>query len=85
MHCQYSDYFARFYGPILFIFAIVSTMLNCMQVGLATEQISLNHWVVLWSISRWFIVSCLVGTVLVLACLALLWDVEGFRRMDICG
>jgi hypothetical protein len=25
VHWQYSDYFARLYGPILFIFAVVST------------------------------------------------------------
>jgi hypothetical protein len=73
MHGQYSDYFTRFYGPVLFIFATVSIMLNCMQVGLATEQTSSKHWVALWSVSRWFSVSCLIGTALVLACFALLW------------
>jgi len=73
MHGQYSDYFARFYGPILFIFATVSIMLNCMQVGLATEQISSKHWVALWSVSRWFSVSCMIGAALVLAGFGLLW------------
>jgi hypothetical protein len=28
VHGQYSDYFARLYGPVLFIFAIISTALN---------------------------------------------------------
>jgi hypothetical protein len=73
MHGQYSDYFARLYGPVLFIFAIASTVLNCMQVGLAVEQVSSKHWVALWSISRWFSIICLAGTSTVFACFALLW------------
>ncbi|CAG8983150.1 hypothetical protein HYALB_00014076 [Hymenoscyphus albidus] len=44
IHGQYGDYFARLYGPILFIFAIVSTILNSMQVGLAVDQVATTHW-----------------------------------------
>jgi hypothetical protein len=38
VHRQYGDYFARLYGPVLFVFAVVSTILNSMQVALATDQ-----------------------------------------------
>jgi hypothetical protein len=38
-HGQYSDYFARFYRPILFVFTMVSTVLSLMQVELAVEQV----------------------------------------------
>ncbi|RYP65457.1 hypothetical protein DL770_008987 [Monosporascus sp. CRB-9-2] len=37
-HWQYSDYFARFYGPVLFAFAVASTVLSSMQVEMAVEQ-----------------------------------------------
>lgn len=54
VHGQCSDYFARFYGPVLFIFAVISTVLNCMQIILTAEQVSSVHWVSFWSICRWF-------------------------------
>jgi hypothetical protein len=73
VHSQYGDYFARLYGPVLFIFAIVSTLLNCMQVALTVEQVSSRHWVTLWSVSRWFSVISLVGAVFVSFCFMLLW------------
>ncbi|KAI1521384.1 hypothetical protein PtrSN001C_012256 [Pyrenophora tritici-repentis] len=38
VHGQYGDYFARLYGPVLFVFAVVSTILNSMQVALAADQ-----------------------------------------------
>src|SRR5271155_5226173 len=34
VHGQYGEYFARLYGPILFIFAVVSTLLNAMKVAM---------------------------------------------------
>ncbi|KAF2421118.1 hypothetical protein EJ08DRAFT_641674 [Tothia fuscella] len=34
VHYSYSLYFARFYGPLLFVFAIFSTILSAMQVNL---------------------------------------------------
>jgi hypothetical protein len=73
VHGQYGDYFARLYGPVIFIFAVVSTVLNCMQVGLAVEQVSSRHWVALWSVSRWFSAVSLVGTALISLCFFLLW------------
>ncbi|KAJ9644079.1 hypothetical protein H2199_003947 [Coniosporium tulheliwenetii] len=74
VHGQYGDYFARLYGPILFIFAVVSTILNAMQVEMAAEQLSPAHWVSLWSISRWFSTISLVGTALISLCFILLWS-----------
>ncbi|KAK5010087.1 hypothetical protein LTR28_011877 [Elasticomyces elasticus] len=44
---QYGDYFARLYGPVLFVFAVLSTVLNAMQVEMAVEQVSRGHWEVL--------------------------------------
>jgi hypothetical protein len=73
MHSQYSEYFARLYGPVIFIFAIMSTLLNSMQVGLAVEQVSSKHWVSLWAVSRWFSVISMSGTAIVLACFTILW------------
>jgi len=73
VHGQYGDYFARLYGPILFIFAVVSTILNSMQVEIAVEQVSAGHWEALWPISRWFSTISLVGTAVISLCLVLLW------------
>lgn len=39
VHGQYGDFFARLCGPILFVFALVSTILSSMQVALAAEQL----------------------------------------------
>lgn len=39
---QYSAYFAHFYGPMLFIFGILSVILNAMQVEVNVEQIGVN-------------------------------------------
>lgn len=40
LHGEYSDYFARLYGPVLFLFAIASTLLNSMQVEMAVQEVS---------------------------------------------
>lgn len=73
VHGQYSDYFATLYGPILFLFAVLSTTLNAMQVEIAVEQVSAAHWAALWPISRWFSTITLVGTALISLCFILLW------------
>ena len=70
---QYGDYFARLYGPVLFLFAVVSTMLNSMQVEIAVEQVSTTHWEALWPMYRGFGTVSLVGIALVLLCFVLLW------------
>lgn len=73
VHGQYGDYFARLYGPVLFVFASLTTLLNCLQVGLAAEQVSPQRWVTFQSVSRWFSVISLIGAAFVAACFVLLW------------
>ncbi|KAK4118768.1 hypothetical protein N657DRAFT_667027 [Parathielavia appendiculata] len=59
-HGQYSDYFARFYGPLLFAFAVASTVLSSLQVEMA-------------SVCRWTSTLILVATVLIALGVWLLW------------
>jgi hypothetical protein len=73
VHGQYSDYFARLYGPVLFVFAVVSTILNSMQVALAADQPLAVHWVTIWHASRWFSVISIIGTAVIALCFAVLW------------
>lgn len=74
IHGQYGDYFARLYGPVLFIFAVVSTILSSMQVELAVDQVSSVRWVTLWPLFRCFSAFVLIGTTLVSVCFMLLWS-----------
>jgi hypothetical protein len=66
-HGQYGAYFARFYGPILFIFAIFSVALSAMQVTLAVQPlIQLNRsWIVFAQVSRAFSICTLVCVALI--------------------
>ena len=41
---QCGAYFSRFYGPLLFVFAIWSLLLNGMQVELGTESLASSQW-----------------------------------------
>lgn len=73
VNTQYSDYFATFYGPILFIFAIFSVLLNSMQLEMAVQAVdSAGPWKSNWYVCRWFsivcigLVACLVVWLLVL-------------------
>jgi hypothetical protein len=56
IHGQYADFFGRMFGPILFIFAVISILLNSMQVELAAEQLmgSEAQWEGFWELCRWF-------------------------------
>lgn len=40
MEGQYGAFFARFYSPLLFIFGVLSIVLNIMQVELGVEALS---------------------------------------------
>jgi hypothetical protein len=73
VHGQYGDFFAQLYGPILFVFAVVSTILNSMQVALAAEQLVSAHWESVWYLSRWFSMVSLVGAAIVSTWFILLW------------
>ena len=65
---QYSTYFNRFYPHLLFVFALLSILLNSMQVELAVESLTPHPWVPVWNISRYFSSICLVGIVLTIFC-----------------
>lgn len=43
VHGQYSEYVAQFYAPLLFVFAVLSVILNAMQVGLSINQRTVSH------------------------------------------
>jgi hypothetical protein len=73
VHGQYSDFFAQLYGPILFVFALLSTILSSMQVVLAAEQLVAAQWSSVWYICRWFSVLSLIGTTIIAGVFLSLW------------
>jgi len=73
IHGQYKDYFARLYGPMFFVFAVVSTVLNSMQVGLAVDQVASVKWDFIWPSFRTFSAFVLIGTTLVSLSFIMLW------------
>lgn len=73
---QYSQYFARFYAPILFLFGVLSVALSAMQVGLQANTASGNgedRWVALQSASLWFAVANLLCIGIIGLAIALLF------------
>ena len=44
IHLQKGAFFSRFYGPLLFVFGIISLILSAMQVEVAVEQVTLGPW-----------------------------------------
>lgn len=70
---QYSDFFGRLFGPLLFVFAIVSTILNSLQVGVAVDQVSDQHWQFWWALSRWFSVVSILGASAIACAIMSLW------------
>lgn len=56
MHPQYSDFFSRFYAPMLFTFGVFSIVLNAMQVGLSAEL----EWPWYVEFCRWMSIGVLV-------------------------
>jgi uncharacterized membrane protein len=59
--------------PVLFMFAVVSIILNAMQVELAVEQFITPHWVSIWSVCRDFSIVTLMGAAVISAWFILLW------------
>ena len=58
---QYGAFFARFYGPLLFIFGVLSIILSAMQVELGSETLLSSHqWRSFWFACRWFAVITLI-------------------------
>lgn len=55
VHRQYSQYFQRVYGPLLFTFGFFSVVLSALQVEMAVESVwSSNQWTGFWTFSRAF-------------------------------
>lgn len=73
VHGQYSDYFTRLYGPVLFVLAGVSTLLNGMQVQLAVDQVASSHHYSMWSVFRVCSAITLIGTTFISICFCILW------------
>lgn len=77
IHGQYGAYFSRFYGPLLFVFAIWSLFLGAMQVELGVETLSASRWEAFWDACRWFSVLTLGALVLY----QMLKDAEGSKEI----
>ena len=74
IHWQYSERFSRFYGPLLFVFGLLSVALSAMQVEMAVEQVTDSPWKCLWTVYRWWgvvAVLCILGLALSLILLFL--------------
>ena len=65
VYVQYGASFARFDGPILFIFGRLSIILNAMQVEFGVEPLMNTQWQSFWYASWWFVIVAL-------ACMAIL-------------
>ncbi|KAI9737336.1 MAG: hypothetical protein M1834_009490 [Cirrosporium novae-zelandiae] len=67
IYIQYGAYFARFYGPIGFIFAVFSVSLSAMQVVLAVQPLdqSSPSWQLFAYVSRGFSIGSLVSVAII--------------------
>ena len=61
----YGESFARYYGPLIFIFALFSVLLSAMQLGIAVEQLHSLHWMGFWAVCRWFSITSLLASAIV--------------------
>jgi hypothetical protein len=67
LHPQWSDNLGRFVAPIVFLFAILSTILSSMQVVLATQGSNSNEvWPAFLLVSKWFSVVVILVVALIL-------------------
>jgi hypothetical protein len=62
VYWQYAEYFARWFPPLLFVFALWSLALASMQTGLQARP----HWNTLADVSAWFSIASLVGVLAVM-------------------
>lgn len=73
IHGQYGTFFARFYGPLLFIFGVLSIILSAMQVELSVETLlSTTQWQPFWHTCRWFATVTMACVILLASSLVLL-------------
>lgn len=76
VHTQYGAYFARFYGPILFVFGLCSVLLNACQLAVTLEGPSNGipkPWEGVWWLSRALIAFVLILCSLLVTFLVLLF------------
>ncbi len=79
VHRQYHTYFSRFYGPLLFIFAVFTVVLDAMQVTIGTSNVPVGQdrgWSIVTSICRWF---SIITILLILLIILLLLFMLSFR------
>lgn len=72
VHGQYGAFFARFYGPLLFIFGILSIILSAMQVELGVETLMNAQWQPFRYACQWFAIVALACVAFLVLCLVLL-------------
>ena len=80
---QYGAYFARFYGPLLFLFAIFSVLLAAMQVVLSVPPADQDaaSWIAFALTSRGFSIFTIVFVVLSALLLLTVWSLLIFREL----
>lgn len=81
---QYGPYFARFYGPILFVFGLFSVILSGMQVVLAAMSLvddSASSWQNFAIMSRGFSVFTLIVVLVIICFLALAFAALAVREI----
>jgi len=76
---QYSEYFARFYGPLLFLFGVLSIILSAMQVEMAVEQIRGVQWRSFQIVCKWLSTISLVWSAVTLI---ILFSLFSFKILD---
>ena len=77
----YGESFTRYYGPLLFVFGVLSVLLSAMQVGMAVEQVQTRDWTAFWSVCRWFSVSSLVVLAVVSLILLVVFVVKSLDEL----
>jgi len=90
---QYSAYFSRYFGIILFLFAFFSTALSAMQVALqalATPDVPSGgqfdtSWTVVLLVSGWFSATVLIFIASVIGFLILEFAFMTLRELNFAG
>ena len=77
----YGESFTRYYGPLLFVFGVLSVLLSAMQVGMAVEQVQSRDWTAFWSVCRWFSVLSLIVLGIVSLFLLMLFIVKSLDEL----
>lgn len=79
VHWAYGEYFAQFYGPLLFVFATLSLILNAMQV--AVSATTPPPWEEFVKVTRRFSVVVLIFLLSACAALLALFTFMALREM----